>query len=383
MASGVRPMSPVETFEVTEDVFETSAVKNVMTKLFWEVVYFLLLPLEGIRYLAVKFAILPGTFVFSKKRADHQRATSEECLNGKGVGVRRVSVITADRVKLDTYEVVPTRAQEEAPEEQKWIVFFNGNCASTEGMLVDLAQIAVDTGARVFSGNYRGVGHSTGFPWRSQDLVLDGEAMVQRLLAKGVKPEHILLHGWSMGGGVAAAVAAKHPGMHLCSDRSFATFDREVQELGQQILGGKVLAKIAASIVKFIDWTFDSVGNYDKVTGEKFVMHHPCDGVIPHKASLYYGLKQAHRSEGEGRKPERIRLQASWETRADGWRSQRKGISDRMLMKTKEKNKAGQGHHCAGLVILKQNYLDGYQAYVERVRNILNPQSNGSPLSDK
>ncbi len=404
-------MSPAEHFKVTSDVFKTYSFKNVVTRLFWEVVYFVLLPLEVVRYVANRFAILPAVFMISGVRADQVRTNTLKRIreSGSELQIKRIAVTTADRVKLDTFELVHPNSPAEA--EQKWIVLYNGNGASTEGMLADLAKIAEDTGANVYSGNYRGVGHSEGFPWTSQDLILDGEAMVQRLLTKGVKPENILIHGWSMGGGIGAAVAAKHPGMHLCSDRSFSGFDREVAEMiggiAPQILRqltswkaetiqkvANAVTKIASRLVHFLGWIFDSVGNYEKVTGHKFVMHHPCDGVIPHKASLYYGLKQAHMTEADrlakrervrlqdsgeraedeyatDYKPSRIRLHANSEVRELGWRSKPKGSLERATAKLRERRAHGPNHHCSAALTLSRDYSEGYSAYVAHVREAL------------
>lgn len=397
---------PKVSFKATDERSHGTFLKESITHLFWEVVYFLLLPLEAIRYLAVRVAIVPSVGSISKKVADRTR---NALINGIKHGrvnftINRLAVRTADRVTLDTCELVhPDQPKE--PSEQKWIVFFNGNGSCYEDMLPALAKISEDTGVNIYTGNYRGVGYSKGFPWTAKDLIFDGEAMVQRLLKQGVKPENILLHGWSIGGGVATAVAAKHPEMHLCSDRSFSTFKCEVREMvgnaAPQILHrvfakwkdetiekvAKAVANIAAVLAHFIGWDFDSVTSYDKVTGNKFVMHHPCDAVIPHRASLYYGLKQKHMTEADqvakknrvplkakGQaydeypkeyKPSRIRLNSSSET----WTAENNGPR-RAEKKHSEIEIRGVDHHISFLSLIP-SYSDGYREYLTHVRSAL------------
>ncbi len=379
-------------FSVKEDVFNTGSFSNVVTRIFWEVVYFILLPVELVRWAVIRFAILPAIYLESKNKVKNSIARDEawERIRNnhvEGQEFKRVSIRTADGVRLETLEIRHPNQISKTPVEQKWIIFFNGNACSTEGMIEVLSKLSKDTGANVYSGDYRGVGLSEGFPWRSQDLVIDGEAMVQYLFSKGVKEKNILIHGWSIGGGVGTAVAAKHPDINFCNDRSFAKLSLVARESIGRFLGDAV-GFIAAAIVRFIGWELDSVNNYDKINGDKFIMYHPCDGCIHRDVSLYRGVKNLHMDPQDREKkilraekkaqglhyereyPEdykplwRIRLIRNSET----WMNSEG--PERIYKKKREMEDNGKAHHCS-FNALSSDYINGYNDYLARVRSAL------------
>lgn len=168
--------------------------------------------------------------------------------------IKRLAITTSDKAQLDSCFILNPGQVEKESKEQKWIVYFNGNSGTYEDSLSSLTFMSALTGANVLSGNYRGVGHSTGFPSGSHDLVVDGEAMVQYLLSQGVPPENILLHGYSTGGGVAAEVAALHQDkgheMPVCLDRTFTSY----ADVAASLVG-----RVASWIIHALGWTFDTL----------------------------------------------------------------------------------------------------------------------------
>jgi hypothetical protein len=77
-------------------------------------------------------------------------------------------------------------------QDQKWVVFFNGNAALLQGCdSVSRKQIA--EGQNMLEFNYRNTGGSTGKPTSYKDLVVDGLAQIDYLISKGVKPGNITL----------------------------------------------------------------------------------------------------------------------------------------------------------------------------------------------
>lgn len=222
------------------------------------------------------------------------------------------TIQTTDGVNLDTMlHANPSQEVENIPvENRKCILFFNGNGSTYEGMYDFLETLSEETTADIYSGNYRGVGASEGFATGYQDLVMDGEAMVQHLLSLGYKEENILIHGWSLGAGVGAHVAALHQeegrAIHYCSDRSFASLATEVKHLvqrdkqelrarGHTFLAKlvKIASKIAEGLVKLIGWNFQSLTCYKKLKGHKFIVFHRQDQLIKYEASLFKQLKDA------------------------------------------------------------------------------------------
>jgi len=69
-------------------------------------------------------------------------------------------------------------------------------------------------GEGVLAISYRGYPGSTGKP-SEQGLMIDGRAAYDWLIAKGHTPENIVLHGLSLGTGVAAKLAGEVPAMAL------------------------------------------------------------------------------------------------------------------------------------------------------------------------
>jgi hypothetical protein len=110
------------------------------------------------------------------------------------------------------------------PAKKRWILFLNPNGVAFQQILDFLEQYGRECNANVIAFNYRGVGQSHGTVSGAQDLISDGLAVFDHLVhARNADPSRILLHGWSLGGGVGAAVQAAHPASMLVSDRSFSS----------------------------------------------------------------------------------------------------------------------------------------------------------------
>lgn len=93
-----------------------------------------------------------------------------------------------------------------------YVVAFNGNggCYQSE-MVYDAYALrqyeAHGIPVELIRFNYPGVLNSTGYPYTAEELINAGIAQVQRLLDKGVKPEHIQIQGMSLGGSISSYVA--------------------------------------------------------------------------------------------------------------------------------------------------------------------------------
>lgn len=291
---------PVTKFQVQpeDDIFnvkQTEAKRNrtsakVKRVVLW-ILSILIVPIAlarltamGFRYLVSRI-ILPASspffMNFSKRDLAQLSREREKLLADPANHAEQVTVETADGVKLDTVAIEHPDQKNLPAYEQKWILKFDGNGSYYEAHLKNALQLSRETGASFYTGNYRGVIRSEGRAKRAQDLILDGEAMLQYLLQKGVRPENILIHGHSLGGGVGTAVAARHPGVNLCNDRSFASIKAVV---------GPIIGKLIER------WNFDSVKNYQAVSGEKFILFSSKDKVINCSASLFKKLWETPKS---------------------------------------------------------------------------------------
>jgi len=300
-------------FTVTKDinVFRVSEKKELILKICriaWLVFSIIVFPIGIIRWSInrlTSLTCLPATFIF-RKNHDHISLSSDEYRQAWATKVlfqkdqnenitfpvktHQIFVTTADGVRLDTMMLQHPKQALLDTKDQKWIVYWGGNGMCYEQSLNDLKYISYFTGASIYTGNFRGVMDSEGSPYSSHDLVLDGEAMVQKLLASGVQSKNILLHGLSMGGGVATEVAALHQEtgneMHLCNDRSFATLTDAVKGM-IPVVGG-----LLGGIAYLTGWRFDSVKNFENIKGHKFTIVSEVDEVIAYESSLYKVFKR-------------------------------------------------------------------------------------------
>lgn len=311
---------PVSKFHVTEthDIFHTKQIladeQKTLAKIrrvAWNIFSIVVFPvgigrlIGKVGKLVVSLIILPAAEMYNldKKKAQYAKNHDpellekikeieqlhqgrEEFLKTPSNHATQTTLQTADDVKIDTVAVCNEKQSQIPEKEQKWIIFLNGNAMCYEKNLDGLVKLAQVTDANVLSGNYRGVMRSEGLATSAHHLVLDAEAMIQHLLDQGVQPKNIMIHGWSLGGAVAAEAAAYHQEkgneMHLCSERSFAS----VAEVVKTMFPGK-LGWVLSKFPSTVGWEFQSVKNFQNVKGYKFTIYSKQDGVIKHDAGLF------------------------------------------------------------------------------------------------
>lgn len=310
-----------------DDVFQYNSTAKKVARIAWLIFSIVVFPLilvrligRTINYLSTKYLLVPGVnntkhaLDAIRKNALKNPLDANKC--------ERLAIETADHVKLDTMMIKNPNQENKAVGDRKYIIFFNGNNATYEEMLPTLLKISQETNTHILCGNYRGVGYSEGFPEGVKDLVMDGEAMVHYLLSQGVKAKNILIHGWSLGGGVGAHVAALHQKknqegratvlhedhvMNFVNDRSFSSMAEEAKELLGSIrkelnrgclarlfaIGLAILTPFAILAIRALGWNFKSFDCYKKIQGAKFIIYHSDDSIIPKKASLHRRVKKS------------------------------------------------------------------------------------------
>ncbi|MFK7824808.1 MAG: hypothetical protein AB8G05_11660 [Oligoflexales bacterium] len=110
---------------------------------------------------------------------------------------------TTSKKSLDTILIIPPGF--DAKIKQSVIIVFNPNAAFWQDMLPDMLKWAKDLDSMVIGFNYRGLGYSTSYPNRSQDLVKDGITVVEYV--KKQTAASMVLYGRSLGGSIASYVA--------------------------------------------------------------------------------------------------------------------------------------------------------------------------------
>ena len=171
-------------------------------------------------------------------------------------------------------------------ESKKYVVWLNGLGGSYEGKLGVVGEYANDLNANVLLFNYRGTGDSTSsVPVKPKDLVTDTIAMIAYLThVKGISPNDIVIHGFSLGGGVGAQAAMQMPGVREINDRSYDVFSKAAKELisiEYQHKIGKIPAKLLASLTAFFIRSYDldlnTVKLYETEKRDTLILFHPGD----------------------------------------------------------------------------------------------------------
>jgi len=148
------------------------------------------------------------------------------------------------------------------------VVTFHGN-GGTMADRLDWLQLIVAEGASVLATEYRGYGDSEGTP-SEQACRLDARAALgeaRRLAGEAGGP--LLLHGRSLGGAVAIALAAEESIDGLIAESTFT----RVREMASRT-GIPFAARLVA-------YEFDSLSCLQKVTAPVFLVHGTSDTLIP------------------------------------------------------------------------------------------------------
>ena len=130
---------------------------------------------------------------------------------------------TSDGLTLDAYWRQPKQQAGVAP---RFIIFVGGNAQKYEDWLPYFHLYADESEMGFLCFNFRGVARSEGSVNCPEDMLVDVGAAVDHLVSSGVQPQHILLHGFSLGAAVAALFLARPgaPPAAITSDRSFRSF---------------------------------------------------------------------------------------------------------------------------------------------------------------
>lgn len=172
-------------------------------------------------------------------------------------------------------------AAQAGPGAGKVLLFFHGNAGNIshrlESILIfhrlGLTQLIID---------YRGYGESSGKP-SVNGTRLDARAAWAWLLEeKGCSPKEMVLFGRSLGGGVAAALAAETEPAGLIMESTFVSL--------------KEVAKAMFPIMPvglFLPQDYDTPGNLEKTRVPALFVHSPDDQVVPfaHGRALYEAYK--------------------------------------------------------------------------------------------
>ena len=202
-----------------------------------------------------------------------------------GAGWTEFPVKTADGFNLYSlkYEVAGAT---------RWTILFNGNAMLVQnGTTTAAAQFAQAVKTNVVVFNFRGCAGSEGLPRTCHDLVTDGEAVLDAVVACAeIDQSKVLLHGISLGGCVATLVRAnpRFRSGPILVDRSFSTLmDAALHISGHQVenLLGRVAPWVCQLLVlplaELAGWNFSPCESIGSITGPKLLVDHELDLILP------------------------------------------------------------------------------------------------------
>ncbi|HEX6884519.1 MAG TPA: alpha/beta hydrolase [Planctomycetota bacterium] len=149
------------------------------------------------------------------------------------------------------------------------VLVCHGNAGSVENRL-ELARAFLELGWAVLLFDYRGYGLSTGRPSEA-GTYLDAEAAHAHLTGvEGFAPERIVLHGESLGGGVALELALRRPCAALILESAFTSIPDMAAEV-YPFLPARLLARIR----------YDNLAKVVRLGVPLLVVHSPQDEIVP------------------------------------------------------------------------------------------------------
>lgn len=151
---------------------------------------------------------------------------------------------------------------------KKTILIHSGSHLSHEFYTPPMVNALLEMGHTVMVYNYRGFGNSQGKP-SEKGLYLDAEAAYQYLTkVEQIPPNKIVNWGYSLGGGPAAELAAKHGG-DLILDRSFSSMTSVSENTAKRF--GKISSLLAKVMFK-LGADFNNLKKIDQLTGKIFIV---------------------------------------------------------------------------------------------------------------
>ncbi|MBM3829810.1 MAG: alpha/beta hydrolase [Verrucomicrobia bacterium] len=163
---------------------------------------------------------------FEHSQVYHPTRDAEYTPEDVGRSAEEVRLTTADGLRLHAWFFAADKASPRA----RLVMLFchgnGGNLTSRPGYY----RAILETGVSLLAFDYRGYGRSDGEP-SELGTYADAQAAFQWLRTRGFAPEHILVWGESLGGGIASHVAATLPVGGLALQSTFTS----VPDIGAEL----------------------------------------------------------------------------------------------------------------------------------------------------
>lgn len=149
------------------------------------------------------------------------------------------------------------------------LLYCHGNAGNLSYRGQMARALAQELGVALFLFDYPGYGKSSGKPTEA-GCYAAADAAFDWLVAQGYPPEHVILYGKSLGGGVASHLAVRRPHRALVLVKSFTS-----------------IPDVAAELYPFLParWLvrnqFDNLRRLPRCRRPVFIAHGDCDRLIP------------------------------------------------------------------------------------------------------
>ncbi|MBE1237828.1 alpha/beta hydrolase [Phaeovibrio sulfidiphilus] len=186
-----------------------------------------------------------------------------------GMPFEEVRLHTADGERLGAW-FVPARSGADTPVGRRTLLFCHGNAGNISHRIQSIA-LFNGLGLDVLIFDYRGFGESSGTP-SVRGTEMDARAAWDWLVReKGVSPGDIVIYGRSLGGGVAASLAARVQPGGLILDSTFTTIQDVLETLYPGVPGRF-----------FLPQDFDTPKALESVSVPLLVFHSTEDETVPY-----------------------------------------------------------------------------------------------------
>ena len=162
-------------------------------------------------FAAALFFYQPNLLYFPDMPTRQIQATPEVI----GLEFDSVTLTTSDNVQLDAWFVPADPAR-------GTLLFCHGNAGNNSHRL-DSIRLLHERGLSVLIGDYRGYGQSTGKPTENGPYRAADAAWQYLVEQRGIRPEHIILFGRSLGASIAADLATRQAATGVILESAFTS----------------------------------------------------------------------------------------------------------------------------------------------------------------
>jgi fermentation-respiration switch protein FrsA (DUF1100 family) len=183
-----------------------------------------------------------------------------------GLAVRDVELTSADGTRLHAWWAEP----EGWRPERGAVLYCHGNGGNLSGRGDSVRDWRDALGLAVLIFDYPGYGKSAGRPTEAGCYAAAEAAHAWLVGEQKVRPEDVVLHGGSLGGAIAAELAARRPFRMLVLVKTFTSF----ADMAQKTFPWLPLRWVVCA-------RLDTLGKIGTLRGPVFVAHGTADRVVP------------------------------------------------------------------------------------------------------